>query len=190
MVGSPKAGFDTMDKFLAEPGKYQFGSTENTTRMIGELFRLKSGLKIENVAYKGAAPMMQELAGGPIPVGLTSPLTVMSHHRAGTLRMLAITGEKRLEVLPEVPTMTEAGVPGVDRSAWFSMFGPGRMPADLAQRMRDDVVAVLAEPEMQAKIRDLASEPGGETPDAFARRIGEELVIWRDTAKAAGIEPE
>ena len=85
LVGSPKAGFDTMEKFLtaarANPGKYQFGSTENTTRMIGELFRLKSGLKIENVAYKGAAPMMQELAGGHIPVGFTSPLTVMSHHR-------------------------------------------------------------------------------------------------------------
>src|SRR4029450_8105374 len=79
-------------KFLAaaraHPGKYQFGSTENTTRMIGELFRLKSGLQIENVAYKGAAPMMQELAGGHIPVGFTSPLTVMSHHRSGTLKML------------------------------------------------------------------------------------------------------
>lgn len=194
LVGSPKAGFDTMEKFLsaarANPGKFQFGSTENTTRMIGELFRLKSGLKIENVAYKGAAPMMQELAGGHIPVGFTSPLTVMSHHRAGTLKMLAVTSEKRLEVLPEVPTMADAGVVGVDRSAWFALFGPGKMPADLARRMRDDVVAVLAEPEMQAKIRDLASEPGGEAPDAFAKRIGEELLIWRDTAKAAGIEPE
>ena len=194
LVGSPKAGFDTMEKFLsaarANPGKYQFGSTENTTRMIGELFRVKSGLKIENVAYKGAAPMMQELAGGHIPVGFTSPLTVMSHHRNGTLRMLAVTSEKRLAVLPDVPTMAEAGVPGVDRPAWFALLGPGNMPADLTRRIRDDVVAVLAEPEIQAKISDLASAPGGESPDAFAQRIKEELAIWRDTAKAAGIEPE
>ena len=194
LVGSPKAGMDTMEKFLAaaraNPGKYQFGSTENTTRMIGELFRLKSGLKIENVAYKGAAPMLQELVGGHIPVGLTSPLTAMSHHRAGTLRMLAVTGEKRLAMLPEVPTMAEAGVPGVNRSAWFSLFGPGGMRQPLVDAIWRDVVAVLSEPETFAKIEDLASRPGGEAPDSFSRRVKEELVIWRDTAKEAGIEPE
>ncbi len=194
LVGSPKAGMDTMEKFMtaarANPGKYQFGSTENTTRMVGELFRVKSGLKIENVAYKGAAPMMQELAGGHIPVGYTSPLTVMSHHRAGTLRMLAVSGDKRLPGLDDVPTMAEAGVPGVETMAWFAMFGPGKMSPALANRMRDDVVAVLAEPEMQAKIRDLSSLPGGESPDAFAQRIRNELLTWKDVAKLAGIEPE
>ena len=194
LVGSPTGGFDSMDKFLAaaraNPGKYHFGSTENTTRMVGELFRVKSGLKIENVAYKGAAPMMQELLGGHIPVGFTSPLTAMSHHRNGTLRMLAVTSEKRLEVLPDVPTMAEAGVQGVDRPAWFALLGPGNMPPELAKRIQADVAAVLAEPETLAKIRDLASEPGGESPDAFAQRVKEELVVWRDTAKAAGIEPE
>ena len=193
LVGSPKAGFDTAEKFVtaarANPGKYTFGSTENTTRMVGELFRLKSGLKIENVAYKGAAPMMQELAGGHIPVGLTSPLTVMSQHRAGTLRMLAVSSSKRLPGLDDIPPMSEAGVP-VAQSAWFSLFGPGKLPPQLAQKMRDDVVAVLAEPEMQAKIRDLASLPGGETPDSFAKRVSRELVTWREIAKEAGIVPE
>lgn len=194
LVGSPKAGFDTAEKFVAaaraNPGKYQFGSTENTTRMVGELFRLRSGLKIENVAYKGAAPMMQELAGGHIPVGLTSPLTVMSQHRAGTLRMLAVSSGKRLAELPELPTMAEIGAPGVDQSAWFSMFGPKDLPPALAERLRDDCVAVLAEPEVKAKIRDLASEAGGESPQAFAQRITRELATWKEIAKAAGIEPE
>ncbi len=194
LVGSPKAGFDTIEKFLtaarANPGKYTFGSTENTTRLVGELFRLKSGLKIENVAYKGAAPMMQELAGGHIPVGFTSPLTVMSQHRAGTLRMLAVSTPKRLAALPEIPTMAESGVPGVEIEAWFSLFGPGGLPPALAQRMRDDVVAVLAEPEIKAKIAELASAPGGESPEAFAALVKKELVIWGETAKAAGIVPE
>ncbi len=194
LVGSPKAGFDTMDKFMtaarANPGKYTFGSTENTTRMVGELFRLRSGLKIENVAYKGAAPMMQELAGGHIPVGFTSPLTAMSQHRAGTLRILAVTSGKRLAALPDIPTMAEAGVKGIDQWAWFSLFGPGGLPPALAQRIRDDVVAVLAEPETLAKIRDLASEPGGEPPAKFAERVKSELATWRAIAKEAGIVPE
>ena len=194
LAGSTKAGFDSIEKFLtaarAAPGKYQFGSADNTTRMIGELFRVKSGLSIENVAYKGAAPMLQELVGGHIPVGFSSPLSAMSHHRAGSLRMLAVTSEKRLALLPDVPTMAEAGVPGVDRPQWFSLFGPGNMPAALARRIRDDVVAVLAEPETLVRIRDLASEPGGETPEAFAQQIKSELAIWRDIAKSAGMEPE
>lgn len=194
LVGSPKAGMDSMEKFMtaarAQPGKYQWGSTENTTRMTGELFRLKSGLKIENVAYKGAAPMLQELTGGHIPVGFTSPLTAMSHHRAGTLRMLAVTSGKRLATLPDVPTMTESGVPGMDVWAWFSLFGPGGLPPALTRRIRDDVAAVLAEPETVARIRDLASEPGGEAPEVFAGRVKKELATWREIAREAGIQPE
>jgi tripartite-type tricarboxylate transporter receptor subunit TctC len=194
LAGSTRSGFDSIQKFLAaaraEPGKYQFGSADSTTRMIGELFRVKSGLDIENVAYKGAAPMIQELAGGHIPVGFSSPLSVMAHHRAGTVHILAVTSEKRLALLPDVPTMAEAGVPDVDRPQWFSLFGPANMPPVLARRIRDDVVAVLAGPDILTRIRDLASEPGGETPEVFAQRVRSDLAIWRDTAKVAGIEPE
>ncbi len=78
---------------------------------------------------------------------------------------------------------------GVDR-AWFALLGSGNMPPKLAKRIQADVAAALAEPETLAKIRDLASEPAASPPDAFAQRIKEELVVWRDTAKAAGIEPE
>ena len=104
--------------------------------------------------------------------------------------MDSVSSEKRLSVLPDIPTFTEAGVPGVERPAWFSMFGPGTLPPELAKRIRDDVAAVLAEPETLAKIKDLASEPGGEEPAVFAKRVKEEIVSWRQVAKEAGIEPE
>ncbi|HTR86908.1 MAG TPA: tripartite tricarboxylate transporter substrate-binding protein, partial [Reyranella sp.] len=121
LIGSVKAGMTDMATFLAaarRPGSIQFGSSENTTRLGGELFRLRSGLKIENVAYKGAAPMMQDLIGGHIPVAFSTPLSTMSHHRAGTARILAIASRKRLQVVADVPTMEEAGVPNFISDTW------------------------------------------------------------------------
>jgi tripartite-type tricarboxylate transporter receptor subunit TctC len=123
-------------------------------------------------------------------VGFTSPLTAMSHHRAGTLHILAVTSGKRLSVLPDVPTMAESGVPGIDQWAWFALFGPGGLPPALATRIRNDVVAVLAEPEVKVRIATLASEPGGEPPDKFAQRVKAELATWQGIAKEAGIVPE
>jgi tripartite-type tricarboxylate transporter receptor subunit TctC len=194
LIGSVKAGMDSMEKFVAaaqaQPGKIQFGSSENTTRLGGELFRLRSGLKIENVAYKGAAPMMQDLIGGHIPVAFSTPLSTMSHHRAGTVRILAISSKKRLAVIADVPTMEEAGIKGVDQVNWFSLFGPGNLPAERARFLQTEMAAVLAEPETLAKVRDLGSEPGGEPPEAFAARVREELGMWSVVAKEAGIEPE
>jgi len=194
LIGSVKAGMDSMEKVIAaargEPGKIQFGSSENTTRLGGELFRLRSGLKIENVAYKGAAPMMQDLIGGHIPVAFSTPLSTMSHHRAGTVRILAISSKKRLAVIADVPTMEEAGIKGVDQVNWFSLFGPGNLPAERARFLQTEMAAVLAEPETLAKVRDLGSEPGGEPPEAFAARVHEELGMWAVVAKEAGIEPE
>jgi tripartite-type tricarboxylate transporter receptor subunit TctC len=104
--------------------------------------------------------------------------------------MLAVTSGKRLAALPEVPTMAESGVPGMDVWAWFSLFGPGGLPPALAKRLREDVVAVLAEPEVKTRIAELASEPGGEAPDVFAQRIKTELATWREIAREASIQPE
>jgi tripartite-type tricarboxylate transporter receptor subunit TctC len=194
LAGSSKVGMDSMEKYLrlarAEPGKYPWASPENTTRLMGELIRLKAGLKNENVSYKGAAPMLQELAGGHVSVGVTTPLSSMAYHRAGTLRILAVTSEKRLPLIPDVPTMAEVGVNGVERTAWFAMFGPAGMPKALVDRLWSDVTAVLSRPETLSRIEDLASQPGGEPPEAFARRIKEELASWREVAREADIEPE
>lgn len=114
LVGSTSAGFDTAEKFLAaaraKPGQFAFGSSENTSRLVGELFRQRADLQLRAVPYKGASPMLQDLAGGHIPVGFTTPLSAISLHRAGSAKILAITSDRRLTVLPEVPTMQEVGV--------------------------------------------------------------------------------
>ncbi len=194
LIGSAKAGMVSIATFVAAaraaPGKLQFGSSENTTRLGGELFRLRSGLKIENVAYKGAAPMMQELIGGHIPVAFSTPLSTMSYHRAGTARILAISSKQRLAVIADVPTMEEAAIVGVDQVNWFSLFGPGRLPAELSRFLQSEIAAVLAEPDMLARVRDLGSEPGGEPCEVFGAQVRRELAMWAKVAKEAGIEPE
>jgi tripartite-type tricarboxylate transporter receptor subunit TctC len=133
---------------------------------------------------------MQDLIGGHIPVAFSTPLSTMSHHRAGTVRILAISSKKRLAVIADVPTMEEAGIKSVDQVNWFSLFGPGNLPAERARFLQTEMAAVLAEPETLAKVRDLGSEPGGEPPEAFAARVHEELAMWAVVAKEAGIEPE
>ena len=134
--------------------------------------------------------MMQDVIGGHIAVAFSTPLSTMSHHRAGTARILAISSKKRLAVIADVPTMEEAGIKGVDQVNWFSLFGPGNLPAERARFLQTEMAAVLAEPETLAKVRDLGSEPGGEPPEAFAARVREELGMWSVVAKEAGIEPE
>ncbi len=103
--------------------------------------------------------MMQELIGGHIPIAFSTPLSTMSHHHAGTARILAISSKKRLPVIPDVPTMEESGVMGVDQMNWFSLFGPGGMPPELARWLQSEMAAVLAEPETLARVRELGASP-------------------------------
>jgi hypothetical protein len=143
--------------------------------MIGELFRVKGGLDIENVAYKGAAPTIQELAGGHIPVGFSSPLSVMAHHRAGTVHILAVTSAKRLALLPDVPTIAEAGVPDVDRrSGSPSSGGPTcHPPWRGASAMTSWRYSPVARSWPGSAI--LPASPAGRRPPAFP--VGENTAI-------------
>ena len=194
LVGSVKAGMTAIEVFLSaarsNPGKLSYGTTESTSRLIGVLFQSGAGIQVDEVPYKGAAPMLQDLVGGHVPVGFTSPLSAMALHQAGSVRILAVTGERRLATLPDVPTLAEVGVSGLTYKVWFALFGPAGLQNSIALKIREHVVAVLAEPEVAAKIRQLAGEPGGEPVDVFARRVTGELAMWRKTAQSVGIQPE
>ncbi|MBP6766263.1 MAG: hypothetical protein KA171_00710, partial [Reyranella sp.] len=164
------------------PGKYAIGSSENSARLVGDLIKEKGKLSFENVLYKGAAPMLQEVVSGVIPAGITTPVSAMSHHRSGTAKILAITSEKRLPVLPDVPTIGELGIPGVVCRVWFAVFGPKGLPSAVADKFHDGVAKALRDSAIIVKIRDFGAEPSGEGPAGLAARLKADLTQWRQLA--------
>ena len=174
----------------AQPGKLAWGSSEYSSRLAGELFRTMANIDILHVPYKGGGPMMTDMLGGHLSLGFTSVLTALPHMKSGKLVMLAAGSPKRSPIVPEVPTLNEAALPGYEANAWYGVFGPAGMPAEIAAKIQGDITRVLAEPAMREKIVAQGGEPIGNTPaefDAFVRR---EMTKWTRVVIDARIQPD
>ena len=194
LVVHPKVGVSDLKGLLAkvraEPGKLNFGSAGNgTTGHLALVMFLKAAdVKIAHVPYSGAAPSVQDLVGGQIDGLFDNPPTVMSHIRAGTIRALAATAGKRMEVLPEVPTMAEAGLPGFEASSWFALVAPAATPRPVIDRLHIETVKALRQPALAERFGKLGARLVGNTPDEFAAFIKSERIKWGATLKPAGIK--
>lgn len=175
-----------------KPGAISFGSTGigGANHLSGELFKAMTGVDMQHVPYKGAAPALNDLLGGQIPVMFDSVPGVIQHIHAGKLRALGVTTKKRVASLPDVPTIHEAGVNGFEATAWFGLYGPANMPAALSQRISRDVNEVLASPGIKERFAKFAAEPGALSQPEFTRYVETELDKWSDVVKRAGIKPE
>ncbi|HQP68438.1 MAG TPA: tripartite tricarboxylate transporter substrate binding protein [Quisquiliibacterium sp.] len=174
------------------PGAISFGSTGigGANHLSGELFKAMAGVDMVHVPYKGAAPALNDLLGGQIPVMFDSVPGVLPHIRSGKLRALGVTTKARVASLPEVPTIDEAGVRGFEATAWFGMYGPRAMPAELAARINRDTAEVLAQTAVREKLGKLGAEPGAMTQPAFAQFVDAEIDKWGGVVRRAGIQPE
>ncbi|MBD0276121.1 MAG: tripartite tricarboxylate transporter substrate binding protein [Acetobacteraceae bacterium] len=155
-----------------------------------ELFRRKAGVELTNVAYRGAAPALQDVIGGRVPITFSTLSGAIGLVRDGKLRPLAIAGPKRSEVLPGVPTLAELGLEIPDTSPWYGFVGPGRMPDPIVRRITSDVQALLRRPDIAKRIVDQGGIVEGEGPEEFAARIRRELAENTEVAQAAGIRVE
>jgi tripartite-type tricarboxylate transporter receptor subunit TctC len=175
-----------------KPGAISFGSTGigGANHLSGELFKSMAGVDLVHVPYKGAAPALNDLLGGQIPVMFDSVPGVLPQIQAGRLRALAVTSRARVPSLPEVPTLDEAGVKGFEATAWFGLYGPRAMSPELVARVHRDVSAVLASAVVREKFAKLGAEPGGLAQPAFARFVDSEIDKWSAVVRRAGIEPE
>jgi len=172
------------------PGKVDFGSagTGGANHLSGELFKSMTGIQMTHIPYKGAAPALNDLLGGQIPVMFDSVPGVIQHIKSGRLRALGVTSLKRSPALPDVPTLDEAGVKGFEATAWFGLYGPGRMSPELAIRLSADVRKALSSPTVRKEFAAQGAEPGTMTQPEFAAFVDAELSKWSKVITDANIK--
>jgi tripartite-type tricarboxylate transporter receptor subunit TctC len=158
--------------------------------VAGELFATVAGVKMLNVPYKGGAPLMTDLLGGHVDMGVTSVVTALPHVSTGKLRALVVGSEKRSTALPDVPTGAEAGLPGFVANAWYGILAPAGMPADRVTKLQQEIARILETSEVKERLAQQGAEPIGSTPDEFDAFLKSEIAKWAKVVQDAGIRPE
>jgi tripartite-type tricarboxylate transporter receptor subunit TctC len=193
LVASPKAPGLDMPSLIAyekkNPGKATFASsgTGASDHLTAELFWQATGTTGLHVPYKGGAPAVADLLGGQVQYSFQNVNAVLSYIQAGTLKAIAVTGDKRSAVLPNVPTMAEAGVNNVVVYSWQAVAAPKGLPADIKTKLNQAIVASLNEPETKRRLAALGFDVVGNTPEAFERFQHAELARWKKVIETGHI---
>ena len=176
----------------AKPGGLNFGSTSQggSPHMSGELFKTMANVNIAHIPYKGAGPMLADLVGGQIQMGFDNLPSSIGFIRSGKIRALAVTTSKRWPGAPEIPTMAESGLAGYEVSAWFGLLAPAGTPKPVVDLLFTNLSDILKQPEVVKQLFDLGAEPGGNTPEAFARHIAQDVEKWIRVVAATGVKSE
>jgi tripartite-type tricarboxylate transporter receptor subunit TctC len=176
----------------ANPGKYNFASSGSGSnpQLFAEQFMQLSGTRMAHVPYKGSTAAHPDLLSGQVSVMFDAVASVLPHVKTGRLRMLAVCGAKRSPLLPDVPTLAEAGVPGYAMASWGGILAPAKTPKPVIAKLHDDIVAALNEPEIKQRLADLGAEVIGNTPEQFQDQLNSETGRYATLIRAAGIQPE
>jgi len=156
----------------------------------GELFNHMAGIKMLHIPYKGGGPAMLDVITGQVEVSVGTLIQTLPHIRSGKLKALGVGSQKRSPVLPNVPTISEAGVPGYDGSVWWGILAPAGVPEPIILKLNGTIAEILREPEMVKRLASEAAEPIIDTPVAFGKRIASDIQKWTRIAKQAGIRAE
>ena len=196
VVANPGFPPKTMRELAAlarrEPGKltYATGSKGTASHLFAELFASLAEVQFVAVHYKGAAPAMNDVMGGHVPFTFDVVLTTLSQIKAGKLKALAVTSERRSPALPHVPTIAESGFPGYNAVGWNGLFAPAGTPRDVVNRLASEVTAILNRPEVREKIAAQGADVVGGTPEQFAAFIRADSAKWAQLIKKQNITPD
>lgn len=176
----------------ANPGKVTYASSGHGTsvHLSGELFNKMTGLKLQHIPYRGAGPALNDLIPGRVDVMFNNIGAVMPLIQGGKLRPLSVTSLKRARELPDLPTVSEAGVPGFDVSAWYALFVPAKTPDPVIRKLHADTVKALDEPATKARLGQLGVGLIGSTPEELKTHLAAEMAKWSVIIAEAGIKVE
>lgn len=176
----------------SHPGKLNFGSSGNggIGHLVGELFKSSTNIDIVHVPYKGNGPALVDLMAGVLSLTFSDVAGASPHIKAGKVRPLAITTERRSAMLPQVPTMAEAGVPGFRASSWFAIFAPAHTPKPIVDKLNGDIVKVLRTPEMRERLTGLGFDVVGSKPEELRTFLKAEIAKWTKVVKESGAKVE
>lgn len=158
----------------------------SSIHLSGEIFRMRSGINMLHVPYRGSAPAVTDLLGGQVQSMFDNTPSAMPHVKAGRLRAIAVTSPQRLPLLPDVPTVAESGYPGFDVQSWFAIAAPAGTPRPVVDRLNAALNKALAAPDVRQRMQDLAANPQPGTPEQMRSFMTSELKRWHDVVKQSG----
>jgi tripartite-type tricarboxylate transporter receptor subunit TctC len=196
IVIHPSLPAKTVKEFIAvakaNPGKYSYASagTGSGTHLAGELLKMLTHIDLVHVPYKGTGPALNDLIGGQVQMMVSTFASALPHAKSGRLRALAVTTAKRSPAAPDVPTLSEAGVPGFEYSTWYGLLAPARTPRDIIAKLGDTTRKVLAREDLKQRFDSQGVEPLWNTPGEFAAYLRAETAKWGKVVRATGTKAE
>ena len=196
LVVGPAVPSRSVAEFVAlaksKPGKLDYGSGGNgsAAHLAMEYFKLKAGVDLQHVPYKGTAPALTDLLGGQIAVILTGLPPVLQHVKSGKLRILGVASRERLAAFSDIPTIAESGVPGFEATQWYGLLVPAATPKDIVAKIQRDTAAALRDPAVNERLASEGAEPVGNTPEQFGAFIRSEIELWGKVIRATGMKAE
>ena len=169
---------------------YASGGSGAITQMVGELLKSSTGIRVREVPYKAIGAELPDLTGGHVSTAFLASVVIRDHIRSGKLRGLAVAGPERVSIIPDVPTMAEAGFPGIEGIGWNGIFVPAGTPRPVIDRLQQDIARILQTKEMKDDAVTMGSQTGGEPPEEFAAYVRSEIRKWGKVVKDANIKIE
>ena len=179
---------DVVKAAQASPGSINYASSGSGTvsHLAAESFQKAAKIKLTHIPYKGASQGITDVMSGQVQLYVSSVPTLLPHVKSGKMRALAVTSARRVDDLPQVPTIDESGYKGFDAVTWFGVLGPAGLPKDVVARLSADINKALQSPDLKKKLEDQGADVMGSTPDAFARLVRDDIARWGRVVRESG----